>query len=50
MEYGFLSVLPIIVSLAMAIITKSVFLALMFGCFTAFPIITGNLFLGFRVH
>jgi len=31
MEYGFLSVLPIIVSLAMAIITKSVFLALMFG-------------------
>ena len=48
MEYGFLSVLPIIVSLAMAIITKSVFLALMFGCFTAFPIITGNLFLGFR--
>lgn len=48
MEYGFLSVLPIIVSLGMAVVTRSVFLALMFGCFTAFPIVTGDLFLGFR--
>lgn len=48
MEYGILSVLPILVSLGIAVITKSVFLALMFGCFTAFPIVTGDLFLGFR--
>lgn len=48
MEYGVLSILPIIVSLGMAIVTRSVFLALMFGCFTAFPIITGDILIGFR--